>query len=279
MGWQIKLALSIIALVTHFAGVRANRGRASYDVNKHDETPAECHQLNQVQSSMIRILSTHIQYGKSIKRLEANAGSLALDMSKFKRKITRLERSQEKTNDNVKHMLTSTNCSSMNEVIQPKGNVFNTRIRPMKHSEDEHAYDSSDNVAMATRIADLESAAVSLTLAIKSQNNHIDKINRHRRQQRHLYHKLNVTVATLSKERNPGLLEHFVRKQKEINVQVAKRLRHLEEGGELLLARDSPRNDLSTGGYNATLEKVKRDSTEHWIMLTDIIEITKIWKM
>ena len=168
-------------------------------------------------------------------------------MSKFKRKIAHLERAQEKTNDNVKNMITLTNIS-MNEVIQRKGNVFNTRVRPLKRSEDEYAYDSSDVVAMAIRISDLESTAVSLTLAIKSQNEHIKKLDRHQRQWRHLYHKLNVTVATLSKERNPGLLEHFVRKQKEINVQVAKRLRHLEEGGELLLARDSPRNDVSTGG-------------------------------
>ena len=244
MEWQIKFALSLLA-VSHIASVTSNRGRTSYDVNKHDGT--ECNVLNQVQSSMIRILSTHIEYGKSIKRLETNAESLALDMSKFKRKIARLERAQEKINENVKNMLTLTNIS-LNEVIQPKGNVFNSRFRPLKRHEDEYAYDSSDNVAMTTQISDLESTAVSLTLAIKSQNDHVKKLDRHQRQWRHLYHKLNITVATLSRERNPGLLEHFVRKQKEINVQVAKRLRHLEEGGELLLARDSPRNDISTGG-------------------------------
>ena len=243
MEWQIKFALSLLA-VSHMTGITAHRGRPSYDINKHDD--AECHVLNQVQSSMIRILSTHIEYGKSIKRLETNAGSLALDMSKFKRKITRLERAQEKINENVKNMITLTNIS-MNEVIRPRGNVFNAHIRPLKRSEDEYAYDSSD-VSMAKRISDLERTTVSLTLAIKSQTDHIKKLDRHHRQWRHLYHKLNVTVATLSKERNPGLLEHFVRKQKEINVQVAKRLRHLEEGGELLLGSDSPRNDVSSGG-------------------------------
>ena len=63
MEWQITFALSLLA-VSHITGVTSNRERMSYDFNKHDDT--ECHVLNQVQSSMIRILSTHIEYGKSI---------------------------------------------------------------------------------------------------------------------------------------------------------------------------------------------------------------------
>ena len=233
---------------------------SKYDGNryerKRDGGIGDCRLLNQVQSSMIRILTTHIQYGKSIKTLEMNVESIISDMSKFKHKITYLETTQAKTNEDLNDLMTLNN-GSVNEIL-PTGSRFNTPVEPLKPPVIAYT-NTNTNPPQQTdsekRITDLESSVVSLTLAIKSQNDRIKKVERRQRSQRRLYNKLTVAMATLSKERDqkPGLLEHFIQSQKEINIQVAKRLRHLEEGEQTVTPRDSPISDLSTGEWIATL--------------------------
>jgi len=231
---------------------------SKYDENRYERKPdggiGECRLLNQVQSSMIRILTTHIQYGKSIKTLEMNVESIVSDMSKFKRKITYLETTQAKTNEDLNDLMTLNN-GSVNEIL-PTRSRFNTPVEPLKPPV--IAYTNTNppqETHFEKQITDLESSVVSLTLAIKSQNDRIKKVERRQRAQRRLYNKITVAMATLSKERDqkPGLLEHFIQSQKEINIQVAKRLRHLEEGEQTVTPRDSPMSDLSNGEWIATL--------------------------
>lgn len=257
------MVLMLLVMVSSISdSTTANQGRMSYesgkydrnryDTNKPDGSLGECRQLNQVQSSMIRILTMHIQYGKSIKTLEMNVESIASDMFKFKRKITHLETTQVKTNEDVNDLMTLSN-TTLNE-IQPTGSRFNTPVGPLKPPIIEYTNTNPlENTAVVKRITDLESTVVSLTLAIKSQNDRIKKVERRQRSQRRLYNKIAASMETLSNEykKSPGLLEHFIQKQKEINIQVAKRLRHLEEGGETVTPRDSPHNDLTTGEWNS----------------------------
>ena len=177
----------------------------------------DCEVLNEVQSSVIRILSTHYEYGKRIHLLNQLLHGVQQDIAVFKDKISRLEDADYGLSSEVqgrhRHIV-----ESVSVVEPPDGGGA---ARTMEHS------------------------LSNITSTLQLHGVHFQQLDKKYKRLRRTLGKVTATLATVqagqeASQDQARTLTHFLEKQKEINGQIINRIRDLESLQQASPQQDSP---------------------------------------
>ena len=214
--------------------------------NDDEDSVDQCAMVSQVQSVVIQILSTHYEYGKGIHTLHALVDSIQNDIAALKSDLKDCQRSQ--------------------------GKLLNR-------------FGLSQNFTMDTSLADSRTGFQNLSTTVHTQTNQIEKLEKRHKSLRRMVTKILDDVTKLqgsgldtTKDTTREVLTHFIEQQKEINANLVRRVRHLEERAisstgyregrrlryrdddddddnlsNVLLQNDAPPSKPATGTYDFSL--------------------------
>ena len=192
----------------------------------HTELPYRdrCGMISQVQSTVIQILNTHYEYGKGIHMLHSIVEGLQNDMSALKAKIYEVER-----------RVIAMPYLANNTVVKP----YVPKYLPLP-TLDPMTFRSS--AGMSRTIQALNWGMRNLTKMMETQDEQYEELER---RYSALRRKLKKTVAEMvdkakgsKANENRYVLDHFMRKQTDINSKLLHRIQLLER--KIRIQADSP---------------------------------------
>ena len=214
----------------------------------------QCRQISRVQHALISVLRTHYEHAASISALQSALEMLAPELAAVVQQTAALQVAVDGTAARLaalqaerhnataaRRMLKLTGISSYREATAALSQPA-AYYRPVP-TPSPRSPPPIGGRGGAPRRTDVQKSLSSLRLAVKSAGDKIAKTERKTRGLRRALHRVSDTVTQLAalhkagggggagggRPTAPKLLEHFIEKQTEINVNLLKRIRNLEE--------------------------------------------------